>query len=62
MTSEDLWEMFEGDFADTCAEKLPRAEGLACADPGMTTHIGVSGISLLSLFPSFLLFSQKEMW
>ena len=22
MTSEGLWEMFEGDFADTCAEKF----------------------------------------
>ena len=23
MTSEGLWEMFEGDFADMCAEKFP---------------------------------------
>ena len=40
--------MFEGDFADMCAEKLPlmsmggQAEGLACADPGARTPIGVS--------------------
>jgi hypothetical protein len=36
MISEGLGEMFEGDFADTCAGKFPlvsmggRAEGLAC--------------------------------
>ena len=41
--------MFVGDSADTCAVKFPlvsmggRAEGLACADPGARTHIGVSG-------------------
>ena len=39
MTSEGLGEMFEGHFADTCAEKSPLmfmgdgAEGLVCADP-----------------------------
>ena len=50
MTSEGLGEMFEGDSADTCVEKFPlasmggRAEGLACADPGARTPIGVSGI------------------
>ena len=49
MTSEGLGEMFEGDSADTCAEKFPlvsmggRAEGLACADPGARTPIGASG-------------------
>ena len=38
MTSEGLREMFEGNFADTCAEKFPlmlmggRAIGQACAD------------------------------
>ena len=48
MTSEGLGEMFEGDYADTCARKLPlvsmecRAEGLACADLGARTHIGTS--------------------
>ena len=48
MTSEGLGEMFEGDSADTCAGKFPltlmegRAEGLACADPGARTPIGVS--------------------
>jgi hypothetical protein len=40
MTSKGLGDMFDGDSADTCAEKFPlvsmggRAEGLACADPG----------------------------
>ena len=49
MTSEGLGEMFEGDSADMCAGKFPltsmggRAEGLACADPGARTLIGVSG-------------------
>ena len=49
MTSEGLGEMFEGDSADTCAEKFllvlmgGRAEGLACADPGARTPIGASG-------------------
>ena len=50
MTSEVLGEMFEGDSADTCADKFPltsmggRAKGLACADPGARTPIGASGI------------------
>ena len=41
--------MFEGDFADMCAEKYPLvlmgawAEGLACADPGASATIGGSG-------------------
>ena len=49
MASERLGEMFEGDYAVTCAGKFPlvsmggRAEGLACADPGARTLIGVSG-------------------
>ena len=49
MTSEGLGEMFEGDYADTCAGKFPlmsmggRAEGLACADLGARNPIGVSG-------------------
>ena len=49
MTSKGLGEMFEGDSADTRAEKFPlvsmggRAEGLACADPGAGTPIGVRG-------------------
>ena len=48
MTSEGLGEMFEGDSADTSAGKFPlmsmggRAEGLACAHPGVRTPIGVS--------------------
>ena len=49
MTSEGLGDKFEGDSADMCARKFPlmpmggRAEGLACADPGARTPIGVSG-------------------
>ena len=41
--------MFEDDSADTCTGKVPlmlmggQAEGLACADLGARTHIGVSG-------------------
>ena len=44
--------MFEGDSADTCAGKFLLtsmggwAEGLACADPGARTPIGVSRILL----------------
>ena len=39
MTFEGVGKMFEGDFANTCAEKIPlvsmggQAEGQACADP-----------------------------
>ena len=53
MTSEGLGEMFEGHFADTCAEKFPlvsmggRAEVLACADPESRTPIGASGNFIL---------------
>ena len=42
-----MWEMFEGDFADTSTGKFPlvsmggRAEGLACADLGAITPISV---------------------
>jgi hypothetical protein len=49
MTSEGLGEMFEGVSADMCAGKFPLtsmgdlAEGLACADPGARTPIGLSG-------------------
>ena len=49
MTAEGLEEMFEGASADTCAGKFPltsmggQAEGLAYADPGAMTPIGVSG-------------------
>ena len=48
MTSEGLEEMFEGDSADMCARKFSlmsmggRAEGLAYADPGARTPIGLS--------------------
>ena len=53
MTSEGLGEMFEGDSADTCAEKCPltsmggRAEGLVCTDTGARTPISASGNLLL---------------
>ena len=32
--------MFKGDYADTCTGKV---EGLACADPGARTPIGLRG-------------------
>ena len=53
MTYEGLGEMFEGDSADTRPGKFQpmsmggRAEGLACADPGVRTPIGVSGNFLI---------------
>ena len=49
MTSDGFGEMFEGDSADMCTGNFSlmsmggRAEGLACADPGARTPIGVSG-------------------
>jgi hypothetical protein len=55
MTSEGLWEMFEGNSADTCSGKFPlntmggRAEGLVCAGTEARTPIGASGINLLLL-------------
>ena len=51
-----LGEMFEGDSADMCAGKFPlmllgdRVEGLACADPGARTPIGVSEIANVSIY------------
>ena len=61
MTSEGLGEMFEGDSADMCGGNFllmsmgGRAEGLACADPGARTSIGVSGnfcsIGRMLMFP-----------
>ena len=51
MTSEWLWEMFEGYSADACARKFPlvsmggQAEGLACADQEARTPISASGNS-----------------
>ena len=57
MTFEGMGEIFEGDSADTCAEKIPlvsmggQAEGLACADPGARNPIGACG-NMLS-FPLF---------
>ena len=42
--------MFKGDYADTCPEKIPlvlmgvRVECPACADTGVRTPIGASGI------------------
>ena len=55
-----MGEMLKGDSADGCADKFPltlmggRAEGLACADPGARTPIGVSGN--LSVFLSHNIF------
>ena len=49
MTSVGFGEMFEGDSTDMCGGQFPlmlmggQAEGLACADPGARTPIGVSG-------------------
>jgi hypothetical protein len=49
--------MFEGDSADTCAEEFPvmsmggRTEGLACADPGARTPIGLSKKGLCLSLP-----------
>ena len=60
MTSEGLGEMFEGDSANMCAGKFllvsigGRAEGLACADPGAMTPIGVRGNYLNKCKPSRL--------
>ena len=59
-----MGEMFEGDFADTGAENLSvktmggRAEGLACANSGARTPIGVSENfgSLLHYFTDFQVF------
>ena len=45
MTSEGLGEMFEGESADMCAGKFllvlmgGRAEGLACAHPGVGAEL-----------------------
>jgi hypothetical protein len=55
-----LEEMFDGDSADMCAGKFllilmgGRVEGLACADPGVMTPIGVSGFFLLLLLRNAL--------
>ena len=55
MTTQGLAEMFEGDFADTCAKTHPlmsmwgggQEDGQACADPFARTPIGMSGIYFL---------------
>ena len=65
-----LAEMFEGNSADMCAGKFPlmsmggRAEGLAFADPGARTPIGVSGflytyILRAALKRAFLSYTNK---
>ena len=52
ITYDGLWEILEVDSAEMCAGKFPltlmggRAEGLACADLGARTPIGMSGNSL----------------
>ena len=62
ITFRNFFEHFEGDSAETCAGKFPLmsmggwAEGLACADPGVRTPIGVSGI-VYFFFPK--IFSVK---
>ena len=62
MTSEGLGEMFLGDSAEMCGGKFPlvslggRAEGLACADPGARTPIGMSRNFL---FHQFIPFYEK---
>ena len=64
MTSEGLGEMFEGDSADTCAEKFPlvsmggRAEGIVCADPGARTPTGMSGNSAIKILNSWETFDE----
>jgi hypothetical protein len=56
MTFDGLGEMFKGDSADTCAGKFSltsiwgRAEGLACADLGARTPIGVSGNFCIAIY------------
>ena len=56
MTSEGFGEMFEGDSADTLGGKFPlvsmggRAEGLACADLGARTPIGMNENCLSTFF------------
>jgi hypothetical protein len=55
MISKGLGEMFEGDPADMRAGKFPRAEGLACVDPGARTPIGASGNSLNFILISLIL-------
>jgi hypothetical protein len=58
MTYDGLGEVFEGDSAVTPVGKFlltsmgSGGEGLACADPGAKTPIGVSGNLI---FPSFFL-------
>ena len=58
--------MFEGDSADTCAEKFPlvsmrgQAEGLACTDPGARTPIGASGHFYNNFFILIFLFMLLE--
>ena len=44
MNSEGLGEMFDGDSAEACGGKrLLMSVGLACADMGVRTPIGMSG-------------------
>jgi hypothetical protein len=58
-------DMFEDDFGDTCGGKFPlvsmrgRAEGLACAETGARTPIGVRRNFLLSFFLSSSSFSHR---
>ena len=61
-TSQGLGEMFEGDSADTCTGNSAHVDGgpgigLACADPGARTPIGVKGI--VKLFTSSFVKMKK---
>ena len=56
MTSEGLWEIFEGDFA-SLSLMGGRAEGLACADPGARPPIGACG-NFLQLTLKYTLFHE----
>ena len=64
MISEGLGEMFEGDFADTCAGKFSlvsmggRAEGLECADPVATIPIAPAEIFIYLSYIFHIIFSS----
>ena len=65
MTFKGLGEMFEGDFADMCAESFlimlmeGQTEGLACADPGARIAIRVSGNSVHEHYELNLAFYRR---
>ena len=65
LTSEGVGEMFEGDFADTSPISTyvdgGRAEGLAFADPGARTPIGVSGNSFITTIYTNIIYISGEL-